>query len=62
MESLFPSTINPAYPDGRHPHLGEARHQRLDDRGRYRRWQAAALGLEEREGHVRIVVPWLLNY
>ncbi len=38
-----------ADPDGRHPDLGEAWHQRLDDRGRHRRWPAAAFGLEERE-------------
>ena len=34
----------------RHSHLGQARYQRLDDRGPNRRWPAASVGLEEREG------------
>jgi integrase len=37
------------------PDLGQARHQRLDDRGRHRRWPAAAFGLEEREDQPRHV-------
>jgi integrase len=38
------------HPHRRRPDLGQARHQRLDDRGRHRRWPAAAFGLEERGG------------
>ncbi len=43
----------PAHPHRRHPDLGQAGHQRLDDRGRHRRRPAAAFGLEEREGQSR---------
>src|ERR1700759_1141876 len=37
-------------PHRRHPHLGQAGHQRLDDRGRHRRRPAAAFGFQIREG------------
>jgi integrase len=43
----------PAHPHRRDPHLGQAGHQRLEDRGRDRQRPAAALGLEEREGQSR---------
>jgi hypothetical protein len=36
-----------------HPHLGQAGHQRLDDRGRHRRRPAVAVGLKEREDQPR---------
>jgi len=43
----------PAHPHRRHPDLGEAGHRRLADRGRHRRWPAAAVDLEEREDQSR---------
>jgi integrase len=41
------------HPHRRHPHLSQARHQRLDDCGWDRRRPAAALGLEVREDQSR---------
>lgn len=40
-------------PYRRHPHLGQAGNQRLDDRGRHRGGPAAAVGVEERKGERR---------
>jgi integrase len=45
---LLTSRVKPAHPPRRHPDLGQAGHQRLDDRRRHRRRPAATLGLEER--------------
>jgi hypothetical protein len=48
-----PRGQEPAHPHRRHPDLDPAAHQRLDDRGRNRRWEAASLDLEEWEGQWR---------
>jgi hypothetical protein len=45
-----PRGQGPERPDRCHPDLGQAGHQRLDDRAKRRRWPAVAFGFEEREG------------